>query len=169
MLGVLILAMTILPIFNFLSSTTGGSKQEKTQAAAAAYAAKLMNLFLYELKWTNLTSENMSGQGFLNDDQKTGVEFQWTGRIIDAWPVSQEFAVKRLKNHSPCGGACNGPAEILPRRTPITISPDYCARPSVANMILKTIELTIKWRAKGDNSWDDARTMKIVARRGMLE
>ncbi|MBI3037982.1 hypothetical protein HYY75_02870 [bacterium] len=63
MLGVLILAMTILPIFNFLSSTTGATKQEKAQAAAAAYAAKLMNQFLYELKWTNLTSGNMSGQG----------------------------------------------------------------------------------------------------------
>ena len=169
MLAVLIMAGVMLPIFRFLSSTTGMSRAERTQASAAAFAAKIMSQYLYEFQWTNLVDGGIDGQGWLDNDPKTNVEFVWEGRILDAWPVAQNFAVKRTKYHNACAGACSAAIEDLPRRSPADINPTFVARPTVGGVVLKTIAITFKWKGPGDRDFDNIRTMTLVARRGMLE
>lgn len=165
MFTVLIMATTMLPIFQYFSRTTGMSKQEKAQAAAAAYAAKVMNKYLYELDWTNVV-DDPGGQGWLDENTKKGIEFQWSVKVTSVWPVDREFSVKRTKYHNPCGGACTGATEDLPRRAPKDINPVFINK---VKTILKNVVLIFKWRGTGDNTWDDTRTMILVGRRGMLE
>lgn len=166
MISVLIMATAMIGILHILTSTTGMSRKERTQAAAAAYAAKIMNKYLYELQWSNLTSGSLTDSGWLDDDPQTKVEFSWSGTVQDAWPVGQNFAVQRTIYHNPCPGACTAALEDLPKRSPVEINPDFIAR---VGTIFKTIAVQFKWKGPDDNDWDDSRTMTLVARRGMLE
>ncbi len=169
LLAVFILAMTMLPILQFLGRSTGGSKEDRTQAAAAAYAAKLMNQYLYELSWTNVNDGGISGTGTLADDTKTGVEFKWTGKVLDAWPIGNQMAVKRTTYHNGCSGACSQGTEDLPRRSPQTINPNFCNRANVGGIVFKTVILTFQWKGPGDSGYIDTHKQVLVVRRGMLE
>lgn len=166
MIAVLIMATALISIFKFFAHTTGMSKKERTQAAAAAYCAKIMNQYMYELQWSNLADGSIDGSGMLDNDSSTGVEFQWSGKVLDAWPVGQNFAVQRTVYHDPCGGPCSGGLEDLPRSSPQEINPNFVSR---VGTVFKTLVLTFKWKGPGDNGWDDVRTMTLVGRRGMLE
>jgi type II secretory pathway pseudopilin PulG len=169
MVAVLIMATSLVTILKFLATTTGMSRQERAQAAAASYAAKIMNQYLYELQWTNLTSGAVDGSGWVDDDPKSGIEFTWTGTVTDAWPVGQAFAVQRTKYHNPCGGACTAAIEDLPRRTPQDINPVFVGRANIGGIVFKTIAVEFKWKGPGDTAWDPRRSVTLVARRGMLE
>jgi type II secretory pathway pseudopilin PulG len=169
MLAVFILGMSLLPVIHILARSTGQTPQERTQAAAAAFAGKLMNQFLYEYTWANLTLGAGHGEGWLDDRSNTGVFFQWNWEITDAWPITQEFQVFRTAYHGSCGGACGGAIEPLPRRAPEQINPEFCHRPTVGGCIFKNIALTLQWKGPGDTEFDEIRKMLLVVRRGMLE
>jgi|GEM_PF-4998121 len=169
MLAILILGIAMLPIINLLSRTTGMSRQERTEAAASSYAGKLMNQFLNEYKWTNITDGFISGDGPLDDDPKSGIWFKWTGVVKDAWPITQDMAVNRTQYHTPCAGACSGAIEPLPKRSPKTINPTFCSRVDVKDIIFKTIAITFQWKGPGDKDYDEVRQMVLVVRRAMLD
>jgi len=162
MLAVFILALAILPIVDILSHSTGMSKKERTEAAAANFAAKTMNRYMYEVPWGSLGNE--SGGQTLGSD--TGIVFQWTVAVSDAWPVGTAMSVKRVAYHAPCGGTC-ATFEDIPRRAPDQINPTFCSR--CGNQILRTITLTFQWKGPSDADYDNVRKIVLVGRRAMLD
>ncbi len=167
MIGVFILAIALLPIFGILGRSTGMTREERTEAAAVNFAAKIMKQYAYEYTWGNVTLGNSNGHGFLDNDPATGVEFQWSVEVTDAWAVSRGFAVKRTVYHNPCVGACSAGTEDLPKPAPNQINPAFCDRYS--SCLFKNIRLTIQWRGPGQTGFDDIRRVVLVTRRAVLD
>lgn len=167
MIGVFLMAIALLPIIQMLSRTTGATRNERTEAAAAAYAGKLMNQFLYEYKWENLSGD-LSGTGYLDNDPKTNVMFKWNGTVTDAWPVNNSFSIKQTKYHHGCGGICTAAIEDPLKKSPAEINPSFCALAMVGNVVFKQIHITFQWKGPGDSDFNEVRKVHLVVRRGVL-
>lgn len=167
MLAIFICAMSLLPIYNMFAKSTGMTKEERAQAAAASYAAKVLNTYLFEISWDGVQTSNIKDGGFLDDNVKSDVEFRWSGKVMDAWPVGTDMAVKRTQYHSGCGGPCTAGIEDVPRRSPQAINQSFVTR--VGGVVFKTILVVFKWKGPGDTDFIDAHTQVLVGRRAMLD
>jgi len=167
MVGVAILSCALFPIFQTLVRTTGKIRQESNEASAYNYAAKLMKQYAFELTWDKLVPGKVTGEGYLDSDPKTGVQFKWEIDISDAWPVGTAMSVKRTKYHNPCGGPCTAAIEDHPKLEPQKINPKFCSRHG--NCVFKTIALTMWWKGPADTGYDEMRKTQVVTRRAVLD
>lgn len=198
----IIIAMALLggalvPIASMLIDTAGQSASTKAEAAAASYAAKLLNRFLDEVDFDDAVLEDTgagsphASEDFGGNPTVDNTVIRWNLEVRVIPNTSIFFQHYLLRYHDPASGTpCTGGAEakisaatvLTPTvsrdvnvTTPNEKSVDDLDRKNAGQPVLKELRLTIQWKTPRDSGFENLadpgvkrRTVSLLTRRARL-
>lgn len=165
-LAVLILALSMLPIFGIMSYSGGATRYQKAEGVAAGLAKEEMNRLMYALQEGNVKTDDWS----YGDDFNVEGNF-YTGKVTvfkysDA-AVNVRYAEIKPHNYQSCSATGESvtrtAADFDTRNKPIT----EIRKPS--KIAMADIMLRVTWRLPNETAPKATNFIVLVGRRAFLE
>lgn len=183
LISMAILAGAMVPISSMMVGTAGQTAQTKAEGQAANFAASVMNRFLDNEAFDDVTD------GLTGEEELDGTSVRWTLQVFDFDNNDLFFAHRRIKYHRPnTDPTCqNGEAKIAAIDNgdhPLINAPggggtrqsvDELDQKNRGQVVLKELRLTVQWKTARDGDYEDPgdpnqrrRTVVLLTRRARL-
>ncbi len=167
-LAIMILALSMLPIFGIMSYTGGATRNQKAEGVAAGLAKEEMNRWMYALKSTNVTT-GTHDWSFGPDFNVEGNLYSGVVTVAKYGDASVNVTYPEIKPHNYQN--CSAAGESAPRS-----ASDFFTRVKPLTEIrnppkdaMADIRVVVTWRLPNEATARPVNTIVLVARRAFLE